>query len=50
VDVDVEIERRAEALDDGDGAAAPIDDAVHPRALAQEPQNRSQIDGHDRAT
>jgi len=44
VQVDVEIQRAAEALHDRDGAAPTIGDPVAPSATAQEPEHRTQ--GH----
>jgi site-specific recombinase XerC len=47
VEVDVEIERATEPLDDDHGAAPPVDDALAAGALAQEPEDRPHGDaGH----
>jgi hypothetical protein len=50
VEVDVEIEGAAEALNDRHGAAAAIGDAVSPSAMPEEPEHHSQRDAADGAT
>ena len=50
VEVDVEIEGAAEALNDRHGAAAAIGDAVSPSAMPEEPEHHSQRDADDGAT
>jgi hypothetical protein len=49
MEVDVEIEGAAEALNDHDGAAPAVDDALTPSATPQEPEHCTQCDaGHAR--
>jgi hypothetical protein len=50
VDVDIQIERSAETLDDGHGAPATVNPLIQERATAQPAQHRTHVDGDDRAT
>ena len=45
--MDVEIQRRAKALHDGDRSAATVGDAGPPGPAPQEPEHRAQENGHD---
>jgi hypothetical protein len=50
MNVHIQIQRATKPLDDRDRPATPVGHAITPRTAAQEPQYRTQIHRHDRAT
>jgi len=50
MDVDVQVQRASESLDDGHSTAATIDDAIPTRATSDDAEHGAHVHGDDRAT